>query len=410
MRRSSRAGSSKPIGTPGGNGVPQSENGLTIMNEMPRLIQTTLDRGVPDLETDAGYEAFLTRTQQLTTIGDVHAAEANCWALLERRPNDARVLQQLIGFAYQSGRADVALDLARRAVQARPGDAEAHRRLGGLLFEAGQVGEAAASYAAALERNKYLFEAWFDLGICHEVSDRLQQALDCFQRAVELDNGSALAHCGIGRAKWRLGDRAGARAAFETAFSAEPDSIPAMVNLANALREDGEGEHAIPLYRRVLEREGPSYEVLNNLAVALSEAGQHQEALDTCRSALALSPNDALLHNTLGLIWLRVGRLRDAIPAFRRSLELAPDSHACRCNLALALYEDGALAQAREMLLQVVAEAPDYRVLDLLGTVLKDCADPSGALRWYRAALEQKPDAPSSWTVALLWPIAERVA
>ena len=79
-----------------------------------------------------------------------------------------------------------------------------------------------------------------------------QQAVEAYQKAVELEPGLTPAWANLGRACAELGNFQQAVEAYRKAVELEPGLTPAWANLGRAYGELGNHERAIEIYRKVL--------------------------------------------------------------------------------------------------------------------------------------------------------------
>lgn len=163
--------------------------------------------------------------------------------------------------------------------------------------------------------------------------------------------------------------------------AAEPDSVPARIELAKAYQERGNADLALELCRLTAARFPGSGEVQLALVSSLRDLNQRQEAIASLsaflqahpqtspayvswlgilydetgqwtsgepdhRKALDLSPQQDSLHNNLGYNLLMQKNLAGAEAEFREALRLNPASQVARNNLGLALAEQNANQQA----------------------------------------------------------------
>jgi predicted TPR repeat methyltransferase len=77
----------------------------------------------------------------------------------------------------------------RRALLLRPDFVEVYCNLGGVLRSLKRFEEASGNYRKALELNPKLKPAYEGLGICHVELGERNQAIECFNRYLELDSG-----------------------------------------------------------------------------------------------------------------------------------------------------------------------------------------------------------------------------
>lgn len=150
-------------------------------------------------------------------------------------------------------------------------------------------------------------------------------------QAANADRPDALVNLGALHA--RFGDRAAARAEYETALRIGPWFVPAYLNLADLLREEGRDETAEPLLRRALE----------------------------------IAPDSADAQHALGLLLVRRKDLPGAIAALGRATELAPADGRYAYVYAVALHSAGETDRAIAFLERYGAQRPgDAGIAQLL--------------------------------------------
>ncbi|HEV2856662.1 MAG TPA: tetratricopeptide repeat protein [Thermoanaerobaculia bacterium] len=206
-----------------------------------RMSSTTeaLDYLVKMLETtrSAAWEPWLDLAQGQLRRGRFTDAERTLSTLLERRPEDPQVLEWLALVRAGQGRMDEGIAILQRVVAAHSDRAEAEYNLGRLLAARGQPVEAETHLVRALAARPNLPLAWHHLGEVRAALNRMEEALPCWRRALEIDPALTASYLSLGKTLLARGDRAealrwlrhGVRAA------ARPDQI------AQALREAEEG-------------------------------------------------------------------------------------------------------------------------------------------------------------------------
>jgi tetratricopeptide (TPR) repeat protein len=144
--------------------------------------------------------------------------------------------------------------------------------------------------------------AWFERGCELDAdSDNWAEAIEAYEKALELEDDYADAYCNLGAVRYNQGQRAAARRAFEACLAREADHVEANFNLANVLEEVGDDGGALKHYRRALASD-PLYPDLHiNLALLYEKIGRTRGACDHWRRVLQLDPKGS---------WAEVARLR----------------------------------------------------------------------------------------------------
>ena len=229
---------------------------------------------------------------------------------------------------------------------------------------------------------------WIRQGDCLNMLNMYTQALDCFGRVTDADEG-VMSECQFGRGVglYRLGRYGEALDSFQAALNFDPASEEAMVNLGATYLELERFEEAIATCRQILSQWPESWDghflsgnisyalekyedalaaylravslcdgragLWHNMANAYCELERHDEAASAYRHAVQIDPNraDTWLH--LGGVYHRkLERLPEALEAFEAGKRAAPNDEDIRhqigfVHLCLEEYE-AALAEFRD--------------------------------------------------------------
>jgi tetratricopeptide (TPR) repeat protein len=142
-----------------------------------------------------------------------------------------------------------------------------------------------------------------NLGIALDGRGRHKEAIEHFQRGVEIRPGFAQAH----------------------------------FNLGIAQAHDGQFDKAVAAFREALRLDAGYLDARINLADALDSCGQFRGAVAELRNALEIERDSATVHNSLGIILARHGQYDEAIQHFRQAIQIRPDLAEARQNLEVAL-------------------------------------------------------------------------
>jgi predicted O-linked N-acetylglucosamine transferase (SPINDLY family) len=128
------------------------------------------------------------------------------------------------------------------------------------------------------------------------------------------------------------------------------------------------------------------------LGVALRRARRLEEAEQSFRRSLALRPGSASTWLNLANVLSDMGRLQDAAEGYAKALELDAHMNEARYSLAVTLIQLDRRDDARRMLQQVVAEAPDFALAHgTLGMLESESRHWPEAEASLRRALELNP-------------------
>ena len=168
---------------------------------------------------------------------------------------------------------------------------------------------------------------------------KLDEAVACYRRALELKPDFAEAHNNLGLALKDQGKLDEAVACYRRALELKPDFAEAHYNLGNTLNDQGKLDEAVACYRRALELKPDFAEAHNNLGNALKDQGKLDEAVACYGRALELKPDYAEAHNNLGIALKRPGEAG-------RSARLLPPGTGTEAGLCRGALESIALVAA----------------------------------------------------------------
>jgi TolB-like protein/Tfp pilus assembly protein PilF len=191
------------------------------------------------------------------------------------------------------------------------------------------------------------------LGLMKPV-DAIPIARSHLQKALELDETLAEAHCTLGLIKsWYDLDWSGAEREFQIALDLDSSHVTALLWQSLCLGAVGRFPEAIRSVQRAKEVDPLSVSVNLYLGVAYAIAGQHDLAVRQMRQGVELDPGYYRTYMFLGRSLISLGRHDEAVATCRRALELAPDNLECQAYLGVALAAAGDHDSALAMVEQV---------------------------------------------------------
>lgn len=230
-----------------------------------------------------------------------------------------------------------ALTLLRELLHAEPEQIEANYLAGTLCHALGQ-GDPAMAYlrqATALAPN--LADAQQHLGVVLVEAGRFDEAIQCFERALQLRPGAA-----------------------ELVANIRITEAARQEQRGNQLLELGQLTEAEACFRRAADLHPGFAEAHNGLAAVLERQDRHREAVECCRRAIELAPHLAEAHYNLGAILDFFGRLDEAAASLLRALELKPDFVEAHYNLGVVRRHQGLVDEAEASFRRALEFRPSY--------------------------------------------------
>ena len=327
------------------------------------------------------------------SVGDIAGVERLCGEILREAPGQGDALH-LLGMArLMSGRADDAIGLIVRALEAKPDDVSILENLGLAYLVASDIGQAEVILRRALGAGSTHGLTYMRLGMALGSQGRLAEAVSMMQTAAAKLPADPDVQMNLGNALCQTGKLEEARACYEKVLVLQPQHADAYFNLGTLYRQMNRLGEAEQAYRRVLEL-APGYaDAHNNLGLVYAELGRGEEAIGCYRRAVELEPQLAQAHNNLGNALMLQGRREEAITCYEKALAANPGHADASINLGDLLRAQGRLDEAIAVYdaalvtNPVLAEACYQR-----GNALRDLRRYDAALASYDRALAIRPD------------------
>lgn len=138
------------------------------------------------------------------------------------------------------------------------------------------------------------FRVWSNLGVCLSRVGKENDALECFEKSVEL----------------------------------EPRFVTGTLNLSNSLLRLNRPQESLESLNRLIDKTSSAAKIGSiqyTRGQALLEMGKHEEAAAEFQKILALEPQNPLIHKVLGIALARGNRGHSALLHFREAHRLAPE-------------------------------------------------------------------------------------
>jgi Flp pilus assembly protein TadD len=203
--------------------------------------------------------------------------------------------------ALSGGSPDLALNVSNSILAKNPRNVPALLSQGDALSALGRLGEADASYAAALAADPGSVGAQIGLGRLRLGSDPAQAQL-LFLGVLEHEPRNKVALNDLGIAYDLQGQHAGAQGAYRRALGVDPTMRAAEINLALSMALSGQATDAVHLLKPLASDPDASRRVHHNLAAALALAGDRQGAAGILSADMTPEQVDRALaaYGTLG--------------------------------------------------------------------------------------------------------------
>ena len=205
-------------------------------------------------------------------------------------------------------------------------------------------------WRTTIARNPDCWLANNNLGSCLYKEERVEEAVEHYQKAIECKPDYPEAHYNLGEVCWRQGKLDEAIEHYQKAVELEPARAEYYINLGNLLAIQERPSEAIRQFQKALAVEPGYTKAHYNLADIFFAQGRWDEAIEHYQQALKQMPDSVHAYYQLGLALQSRGRFAEAVAQLQKVLELDPKHIPAQNNLAwlLATCPDGALRDGKK--------------------------------------------------------------
>ena len=323
----------------------------------------TLHSHVPALVHAA---RFITLLLGLTAMGVLEHFNAPKTAAEENQllshlatwtPELPELQSKLSRAALERNESQIAITLARHALERRPRWHAAHADLGTALLANQQFAASVQHLENAVQLGSHDWRNFHNLSLAYEGLENWERAEFALQRAIDLDASGGFLWHELGLLQRRQGKLTTAQFYFRQAMEKAPKSTRFRATHVNALLHAGKTKEAVTCAQAgvALRSQAPSAHL--TLGKALIEAQQIEVGIKALRRAVDLNPQRAASHYQLGLAESRYGDPAAAQHALIKAVQHDPQH-------GMAFFELGNLALRKQ--LWAVGETHYRRCIALL--------------------------------------------
>ena len=304
------------------------------------------------------FEQLTSAGSSALQAGHYPEAEKNYREALALDPHALPVLNNLAIAVARQSRPEEAIQLYKRALQEKPGDAVTERNLGLAYFSAHQY-QSALPLLASFAKTTPNFQSLALCGIDLFALDRYADAAPYLERAHQLRPNDLETLNMLGKTWLRLKQYARVTTVFDEIMAIDPNSAEAHTMMAMAYDE---------LYREA-------------------------DAIREFEAALAVDPRAPGAHTGLGLIYWRNDNVEAAAREFRSALQQDPRDPVANCTLGRILRQQDKPALAVPYLQNAIAVNPKYPdALVALAQCRISLGQAAAAIPPLREAIKINPD------------------
>jgi tetratricopeptide (TPR) repeat protein len=235
--------------------------------------------------------------------------------------------------------------------------------LGFVFYERGYYTQAQQFFSQALKDDPSSAEALYGVGSAYLQQQKTKEARDCFLKTVQLHAGypgtlpNAWNNLGILAA--REGNYDQAIEYFQRALQIDPQHSIALQNLGSAYRQKKDWPQAKSALERALTLNPNDPEANYSLGMVYAQQNDTDRAYQYLQKAIALRPAYPEALNNLGILYLRTNRSAEAIQSFEQSIRVAPEYEQAYLNLSQVYAIQGDRQKAKGVLQELLQQRPE---------------------------------------------------
>jgi len=300
-------------------------------------------------------EQAISRAKKAIKRGNTALAVQLYDTVLQHQPNHPIAKKGL-----RKLRKDLPLNQSTQVQTANPPQDQIHALVN--LYHSGQVAKTEQACRELLQVYPQAVFILNVLGVACQEQGKFHEAVQAFNKAIELKPDYADAYSNRGNALCDLGQLQEALESYEKAIQLKPDYADAYSNRGNALHKLGRFEDAVMSCEKAIQLKPDYAEAYSNRGNALCDLGKLQEAVESHEKAIELKPDYAEAYSNRGNVLRELWQLKAAVGSYEKAIELKPDYAEAYSNRGNALCDLGKLQEAVESYEKAIELKPDLGI------------------------------------------------
>ena len=192
-----------------------------------------------------------------------------------------------------------------------------------------------------IARNPACLMAYNNRGVIYKDLGNYRQAIEDFNKAIEIKSDNAVAYYNRGNVYTDLGNYRQAIAELNRAIEINPGYAEAYSNRGNAYKSIGNYRQAIEDYNRAIEINPIQAEAYIGRGVAYKVLGNYRQAIAELNRAIEINPGYAEAYSNRGNAYGGLGNYKQAIEDYDRAIEIKPGYTDAYFNRGLGYLNQG---------------------------------------------------------------------
>ncbi|NOX09298.1 MAG: tetratricopeptide repeat protein [Gammaproteobacteria bacterium] len=279
-----------------------------------------------------------------------------------------------MGRLYKAkGQLEEALSEFEKALERAPESADLLSELIQLQLRLGQTVAAEARIKALLDVRPDHGSAHGLLGLIYMVQKRYDLSEKEFNKQIEINPNDHSSYSQLANVRMAEGDLKGAEKIYKRGLQRLPGNSRLLLGLAGVYERSHDYTAAIKVYERIIKADKKNIVALNNLAALLVEYRNNKKNIQ--RAVELVEPlrlvRKAAVQDTLGWVNYHAGNYQYAVNVLERVVEAAPHLPLFRYHLGMAQYKNGDKTVGRASLAKALEMDPKFEGSEVARKMLK---------------------------------------
>lgn len=266
-----------------------------------------------------------------------------------------------------------------------------HYNLGNAYLDNGDYTNAIKEYELVV-RHCHEVLAWNNLGVSYFNLDQDEKAMECYEKALEIEPNQAKTYSNIGLVYERRDDIEKATAYYKKAIEVESDYLKSYYNLCRIYEKEGDTDEALKMFESASRNVPEIAELHYWSGYYYQKKGLSDQAIEEYKMAIRLSHDILLAYLNLALLYEQKGNYKMAIKENKKALRAEPEHQEARLNLGTLYGKMGYTERAIKEYGKVLKINPDSAKAHFnLGCAYANKGNMDIALNEWKKALELDP-------------------
>ncbi|MGK7899147.1 MAG: tetratricopeptide repeat protein [Xenococcus sp. (in: cyanobacteria)] len=248
--------------------------------------------------------------------------EAITWhsLALESQPNFAEIYAQLGSLYAQEKSWDDAIAFFENALKSHPNSVPIHSSLAQIYGQMGKRELETQCWYKAAELKPDLINAqgYYKLGIALEEQGKIDQAIECYQRACDRENSLIPAYYKLAEKRLQQKDLDAAKDCLESIIQQDFEQYQAHYELGKILVNQEEFDAAVEEFRQTIKLEPEFNSAYASLIGVFMQQKKWDEAISTCHAIMNLVEEFPWVYSLLGNALRAKGKIDQAVAAYQK--------------------------------------------------------------------------------------------